>query len=151
MNKEARIFVGSFLAFVVIAGLIGSAFYYKSYSVKLQGEKEVKLLEFKAQQDKDLAEQKAQADKKLADQKAAEAKALEAKAKAEATARANAAATRQKNIDNCMAEAWQTYSDDWDTACYIAGEGADCVLYPSTASALDARKISQEQNCIDRY
>lgn len=141
----------SLIAVICLIGFAGTTYGLKLHAEKVKAENEAKILSAKVELEKTQAEIKAQEEKALAEKKAAEAKAAAEKAKADASARAAAEKARQKRIDDCLIEAYVSYSSDWDLTCYSIGEYANCYLPPNTARNLDERKANAEQNCINRY
>ena len=78
-----------------------------------------------------------------------EAAAIQAEREIEEKRRANE--ERIANIKQCEANAWETYSLNWDSACKAAGKEKDCTLPLYTSTNLDQNKERDEDRCSTLY
>lgn len=78
-----------------------------------------------------------------------EAAAIQAQLEIETERKANE--ERIQNIKQCEANAWETYSLNWDTACKTAGKEKDCTLPLYTSTNLDQNKERDEDRCSLLY
>lgn len=78
-----------------------------------------------------------------------EAAAQQAQLKIEEERRANE--ERIQNIKQCEADAWETYSLNWDNACKTLGKEKDCTLPLYLSTNLDEGKERDEDRCSTLY
>lgn len=52
---------------------------------------------------------------------------------------------------NCIDNAYERYSDSWDTSCENLGREKDCSLPPSLATRWDEINKGDEADCLELY
>jgi hypothetical protein len=62
-----------------------------------------------------------------------------------------AEANKQRNYDSCVAEAYTSYSANWDKQCDIAGKDPDCTLYEAQYKIVEDRHDSAQERCLTLY
>jgi hypothetical protein len=60
-------------------------------------------------------------------------------------------AARQFEIDQCLNQAEDDYSYNWDNACNSRGLGDDCRLPVYEADSLEELRENRKENCLKRY
>jgi len=77
----------------------------------------------------------------------AEANAIEAKINAEREARV----VRENNYQQCLATAWEVYSNQWDSTCVIDGKAKDCSLPVYRHQSIDQSYTVAKDRCLTLY
>lgn len=53
--------------------------------------------------------------------------------------------------DQCIASAYQVYSQNWDKACETNGKEADCSLYSAQSDRIDDMHQTAKTTCLTLY
>lgn len=67
--------------------------------------------------------------------------------KAEETLKAAAETYRRESLQNCIADAYDLYRDEWEQACKRIGRGTECLLPSGTADNQNEYLQSHKDEC----
>ena len=58
---------------------------------------------------------------------------------------------RAEAYDQCVASAYEVYSNNWDKACETNGKEADCSLYTAQSDRIDDMHQTAKNTCVTLY
>jgi len=77
--------------------------------------------------------------------------AIEAAAEREAEAQLLIEANRLARYDQCMVDAWQNYSANWDSTCVLDGKEPDCSLPLYRRAGIEETYATEKDRCVEMY
>lgn len=58
---------------------------------------------------------------------------------------------KARAYDECISDAYDVYSNNWDNTCINNGDEADCQLYPNQSNRIDDMHETAKAACVTLY